>query len=37
MWQDQGRVVLLLDPGVSDRLAERTLDVEPKGQALTLS
>ena len=35
--EDQGRVVLLLDASISDRLAERILDVEPEGESLLLA
>ena len=32
-----GRRLLLLDPGVSERLSERTLDVEPDARALLVT
>ena len=34
--EDQGRLLLVLDPGVSDRLSERTLDVQPEAHKLLL-
>jgi hypothetical protein len=35
--EDHGRLLLLLDPKLSDRLSERTLDVEPEARTLLLT
>lgn len=35
--EDRGRLLLLLDPSLSKRLSERTLDVEPDAHALLLT
>ena len=34
--EDEGRVVLVMDPGLSERLAYSTLDVEPEAHTLLL-
>lgn len=35
--EDQGRLLLVIDPTLSERLSERTLDVEPDAHKLLLT
>lgn len=35
--EDHGRLLLVIDPGLSQRLSERTLDVEPDAHKLLLT
>jgi hypothetical protein len=35
--EDHGRLLLVLDPTLSERLSERTLDVEPEARTLLLT